>query len=75
MPKDKILHVIAGAIIALSTVVLGWWAMGLVILAGAGKELFYDKMLGRGTFDILDAVATIAGGMVVTIFIQAIRGG
>lgn len=66
MKKDKLLHFIAGVIIALlfSTVhpVAG---LVVAILAGVAKEL-YDKAKG-GLFDWKDLVFTVAGGLFVFI--------
>lgn len=70
--RDKQLHLLAGAIIALTAFILGWWAMVLVVGAGVGKEVFYDRFLKLGTFDPIDALATIIGGGVVTAGIQLI---
>ena len=64
---DKKLHLAAGAIIALATLWLNpITSMALVVLAGVGKEI-YDKVSGKGTPEVMDAVATVIGGAVVII--------
>ena len=61
LPLDKITHTLAGA--AIAAALLPWGvipALLAVVVAGIGKEV-YDAT-GRGTPDIMDAVATVAGG-------------
>lgn len=71
---DKRLHLAVGAIIALATL----WinpivSMTLVVLAGIGKEV-YDKVSRKGTPEVMDAVATVIGGtMVTTSYIVIVR--
>ena len=63
-PKDKQLHLLAGFLIALVSLLLGTTpltALGLVILLGIGKEL-YD-LIGRGTPEVADIVYTVLGGL------------
>ena len=63
IPKDKLLHFIAGVIIYQSTFwVIGYYSLALVVLFAIGKEV-YDHYYG-GTVDGYDAVATIVGGLV-----------
>lgn len=52
MPTDKLLHILVGISVA------------AVLIAAIGKEL-YDRA-GYGTPDLLDAVSTVAGGLVFT---------
>ena len=64
IPKDKLLHFIAGAlIVALCAFVKGLapyaWVAGVV--AGALKE-FYDSR-GNGSVELLDFAATTAGAL------------
>ncbi len=65
MNPDKILHSVAGCIIALVLGIINPW-LGLVaaVAIGAAKEIVYDKMLGKGTADILDFAATAIGGLI-----------
>jgi len=63
--RDKQLHFLAGVIIALFTIFLPiLYSLILVCIAAVGKEV-YDKVSKKGTCEVLDAVATIAGGVVV----------
>ena len=61
---DKQLHFLGGIVLALAFgLFLGAWVgLTAAIIAGIAKEL-YD-MTGRGTPDVMDAVATIVGGLV-----------
>lgn len=62
--KDKLYHFIAGFIIALIfgliTPVLG---LGMAVLAGILKDVVWDKFLKKGTFELLDILATAVGGV------------
>ena len=61
MPTDKLLHLLVGIAIAAILYPFGLIpALVAVVVAAIGKEL-WDKT-GRGTPELLDAVATIAGG-------------
>jgi hypothetical protein len=61
MPTDKLLHLLVGISIAAILYPFGLIpAMVAVAVAAISKEL-WDKT-GRGTPELLDAVATIAGG-------------
>jgi len=61
MPIDKLLHLLAGIAIAAILYPFGVVpAFCAVLFAATAKEL-WDKT-GRGTPELLDAVATIAGG-------------
>ncbi len=65
MNPDKVLHAVAGYIIALIIGILNpWLGLAAAIAIGAAKEIIYDKMLGKGTADILDFAATAGGGLV-----------
>jgi hypothetical protein len=68
-------HFIAGAIISLLTLavfaffvhvpVYGWdagVAAILVVIIGLGKEVIWDKWLGKGTPDYYDFFSTVCGG-------------
>ena len=65
MPLDKQAHFLAGAAIASSVTLYTNPLIGLAacIAAGVGKEL--RDATGRGTPDIWDAVATVAGSVVL----------
>jgi hypothetical protein len=65
MQRDKKLHMIVGFIISLSAIFIpAMWALFAVIVIGAFKEI-YDKLSGKGTPEVLDFVATVAGGLPV----------
>ncbi len=73
---DKIKHIIAGALIALITVILVriFWDrefmyLGITtsVLAGAVKEIFWDKWFKKGTCEFADFWFTVWGGLGVTI--------
>lgn len=64
MSTDKLLHLLAGSTIAALAYPFGiLWACLAVSVAAIGKEA-YDST-GRGNVELLDAVATLAGGGVV----------
>lgn len=68
MQRDKIGHFIAGVLIAIIVTLFtgnAQWGFVASIVAGIGKEAVWDGLMGRGTVEVLDAVATIAGGVVV----------
>lgn len=69
MPKDKVLHVLAGGIVALVVLLLGLGpitAIGLSLLAGVAKETW--DATGRGTVDVWDVVFTVLGSILVVGF-------
>lgn len=65
MKKDKLYHLIAGFTIAL---IFGLFnpILGLVIavLAGIAKDVVYDLLLKKGTFELLDIGATAVGAVI-----------
>ena len=65
LPLDKQAHFWAGAAIAASVTLYTNPFIGLLacIAAGVGKEL--RDATGRGTPDVWDAVATVAGSVVI----------
>ena len=68
IPVDKLYHFIAGLIImAVFGILLGPWAIFVVIAAAIAKEVIDYK--AYGLFDIKDALATIIGGAVLMICI------
>ena len=70
LPADKALHVAYGAALALlgalAALAIGqplWLgALALAVLFAVLKEV-YDKASGKGTPDVWDAVATVAGAV------------
>lgn len=63
IPADKLLHFTAGvlAFAAILPFAGSWFAFAAACLAAVGKEA-YDHLTGKGTFELLDAAATVAGG-------------
>jgi len=60
---DKILHFLAGYGICATSLLFApaWLALLIVLIFGATKEL-YDLKVKQTYFDVLDLVATVAGG-------------
>lgn len=64
MPTDKLLHLLAGSTIAALVYPFGFIAVCVAVFGAAvGKEA-YDST-GRGHVELLDALATVAGGAVL----------
>ena len=64
MQLDKITHALAGA--AIAAALLPWGvipALVAVVIAAVGKELWDAQ--GHGTPDRIDALATVAGGVIM----------
>lgn len=71
--KDKVLHLIAGFVIALLSYAFfmciiptfPWWCLLIgaltSALASVGKELVYDKWMGKGVFNWKDLWAGLIG--------------
>jgi len=80
MAPDKKLHLGAGIIIGTGSYFIcpefeqlifnktyvhpALWSIGMASLAGAGKELVYDDMMGKGCADVHDFYYTAAGGLI-----------
>jgi hypothetical protein len=66
MPKDKKLHLLAGLALSLLAGLSLCPIVGLVTAAvvGALKEIIWDWLLKKGTPELLDFVATVAGGVI-----------
>ena len=66
MPKDKKLHLLAGLALAIIAGLLFCPLIGLVTAAvvGALKETIWDWLLKKGAPELLDFVATVAGGLI-----------
>jgi len=64
MGKDKLYHIIAGFGIALLIGLFNPIA-GLIIacLVGAAKEVIWDMAMKKGTFEMLDFLATALGAI------------
>ena len=67
IPKDKLIHIIVGLFMSIWTIPdahfsIGWgfggWLICLVV-AYVIKEVIYDRILKKGTYEVLDAVYTM----------------
>ncbi len=72
MPRDKVLHFLAGVSVAfLASLVLPLtYAVGLAVVVGIVKEAVWDWMMDRGTPEALDVLATAAGAFLVWILLS-----
>jgi hypothetical protein len=66
MPQDKQKHLLAGLALSILAGLLFCPLAGLVTAAvvGALKEIVWDWLLKKGTPELLDFVATVAGGVI-----------
>lgn len=66
---DKWLHCIAGLIIAafFAIVIRDPWCIAPVAIAGVAKEVF--DLITTKKFDWKDLVATVAGGLIIQVFV------
>jgi len=75
IPHDKALHAIVGGAIFSAAYVLFTLAglpalhiaAGAVVVAGVGKEVYDHLNRDKHTPDLMDAVATVAGGVVCSL--------
>lgn len=71
IPSDKALHFIAGLlVVAIAATIfpcVADWAIVFALIAGVSKEI-RDEIV-YGSFDWKDLVVTIAGGLVMQVFI------
>lgn len=59
---DKLLHFLCGYVIAITLSLFVVWLGPVVgVLAAFGKELVYDKWMGKGTFEWQDINVTLVG--------------
>jgi hypothetical protein len=67
LPKDKLLHLIAGFVIALlGTMLFGKvTGLGLAVITGAAKEFYDYHNPKKHSVELLDFVATFVGGLLV----------
>lgn len=68
---DKLKHIIAGSALSALAIVLfqelGMRNFLIVALIGAAKEVVWDKMLGKGTPEFWDFMATALGAAMVMV--------
>lgn len=64
IPYDKALHILVGVCLFAVFHFFFGWQIGIIaaVVVGALKEV-YDRVSGRGTPDIRDFFATVAGGI------------
>jgi len=75
IPHDKALHFIYGALVFCASYLLTAFqqlpalhiAAGAVVVAGVGKEVYDHLNRDKHTPDLMDAVATVAGGVVCSL--------
>jgi len=75
LPHDKALHALVGSAIFSAAYVLFTLAglpalhiaAGAVVVAGVGKEVYDHLNRDKHTPDLMDAVATVAGGVVCSL--------
>ena len=66
VPKDKAMHFCAGLALSILAGLFAYPMFGLLIAAAVGalKEIVWDWLLKKGTPELLDFVATVAGGAI-----------
>lgn len=66
LPYDKALHLLGGVLLSLLLLNLFNWWITLIIVAiiAVGIEI-YDKVSKKGTSEVLDAVYTLIGYVIV----------
>ena len=74
MPKDKQKHLFAGLALSLLVGLLcnPFWGLTTAIVVGAAKEITWDWLLKKGTPELLDFVATVAGGAIGYLLLKII---
>ena len=73
IPKDKLLHFVAGSICSAFVYVITLnltLAIGASVILGIAKEVYDSR--GHGTVEVLDAVATAVGGVVVAVLMRVV---
>ncbi len=73
LPKDKLLHFVAGLICATFVYLITLnltLAIGASVILGIAKEVYDSR--GHGTVEVLDAVVTALGGVVGTMIIRVV---
>ena len=75
IPPDKLKHFIVGILMGLTLQGAAWWLLPTYVITGTiiafiiiicisyGFELF-SKITGHGHYDVMDAVASILGGII-----------
>jgi len=75
LQKDKLKHAIAGVALSIVAGLFVYPLIGLATAAvvGALKEIIWDWLLKKGTPELLDFVATVAGGVLGAVILHAAR--
>lgn len=69
IPKDKLLHSFYGCLIyAVVAYVSPWLAIGAVVLAAVGKEIYDSR--GNGNVEVLDIIFTV--GIPLLLFLNTL---
>ena len=73
--KDKQKHLLAGLALSILAGLFVYPLIGLATAAvvGALKEIIWDWLLKKGTPELLDFVATVAGGVLGAVILHAAR--
>lgn len=74
IPGDKVVHLLAGALIALTALLLtgnSLIAVAMAVVAGAWKEWWDSR--GHGQVELADLVATIVGGILAVTSVELYR--
>ncbi len=74
--KDKKLHFIGGIILCVFFGIISQdilFGVEATIIISAGKEMIWDWLLGRGTPEFLDFIATVNGAAIVFILVEIFR--
>lgn len=68
IPLDKLKHIAAGAVIAWAVTLFAApiWGILAAFVAGALKDVVYDRIMGRGVYDPRDIWATVIGAALYT---------
>lgn len=73
--KDHLLHAMGGNYTVLATMI---FTLDIVVIIAVlafmaiGKEIVYDKILGKGTPELSDIFATVIGGLATLILMNII---
>lgn len=73
--KDHLLHAMGGNYTVLATMI---FTLDIVVIIAVlafiaiGKEIVYDKLLGKGTPEVSDVIATVLGGLATLFLMQII---
>ena len=75
VPKDKVMHFCAGLALSMLAGLLytPFWGLATAAVVGALKEIIWDWLLKKGTPELLDFVATVAGGVLGAVILHAAR--